>query len=263
VSSRKPHSKNKSRESIFDLHPDIYEAMIPWEKRLARELPFIQSVLEKNRVRKVLDIGCGPGHHAVALQQAGYKVTGLDNSLPMVKYARNQALKSGSSVRFIQGDVLKLAATLSSRYDAIMALGNMLAGLPDKDSLEMALEQIHACLNPGGVFFLQVLNYQKLLVPGAYDIPPRPFEWKGTPGLFLRHFEKETNQVQTAFILLLQKEGQWESEFHLGHHLLFSKKLLKESLLKAGFTKLKFRSGYEIKPSSPPGSNDIIVVANA
>jgi len=262
VSSRKL-PKNNPRKSFFDLHPEIYEAMIPWDRRLSRELPFIQSILEKNKARTVLDIGCGPGHHVLALQKAGYDACGLDYSMPMVEYAQSKANEAGIPARFIQGDILKLKGKIKTKYDAVLALGNMLAGLPSIDALECSLSQIHACLKPGGLFLMQALNYQKLLAKGSHDIPPRSFEWNGQSCLFLRHFEKEADKVQTAFILLLQKENQWQPEYFLSHHLYLSKTLLKTSLLKAGFHGLAFKSSFDLNSPQPASGQDIIILAKA
>lgn len=255
--------KNNPRKSFFDLHPEIYEAMIPWEKRLSRELPFIQALLEKNKARTLLDIGCGPGHHVLALQKAGYEASGLDYSMPMVKYAQSKANEAGVPARFIQGDILNLKGKIKTYYDAVLALGNMLAGLPSIEALESSLTQIHACLKPGGLFLMQALNYQKLLAKGNYDIPPRPFIWNGQSCLFLRHFEKEADKVQTAFILLLEKDNQWQSEYFLSQHLLLGKTLLKTALQKAGFQGVSFKSSFDLKPHQPAAGQDIICIAQA
>ncbi|MDR2800001.1 MAG: class I SAM-dependent methyltransferase [Desulfovibrio sp.] len=50
---------------------------------------------------RVLDIGCGPGRHALAFARQGARVTGLDISPEMIAYAGENAAKSGLAVDFL------------------------------------------------------------------------------------------------------------------------------------------------------------------
>ena len=65
---------------------DRYEARIDWGARLKRELPFVCRHLGAPGARGVLDAGCGPGHHVLALQSRGYRIVsgGSDNHLFLV-----------------------------------------------------------------------------------------------------------------------------------------------------------------------------------
>jgi ubiquinone/menaquinone biosynthesis C-methylase UbiE len=56
----------------------------------------------------VLDVCCGTGQLALQFLQAGYVVTGLDNSEPMLAHARINCASfvSSGEVSLVQGDVL-------------------------------------------------------------------------------------------------------------------------------------------------------------
>ena len=49
--------------------------------------PYIEKLLVKKQVNKILDVGCGTGHLSRYLTYLGYKVIGLDSSKEMLKKA--------------------------------------------------------------------------------------------------------------------------------------------------------------------------------
>jgi 2-polyprenyl-3-methyl-5-hydroxy-6-metoxy-1,4-benzoquinol methylase len=76
--------------------------------------------------RTVLDIGCGPGHYAVALAEMGAaRVVGLDFADEMVRIAQARARETGVSDRcsFFKGDFLTYP--LEGPYDYAVAMGFM------------------------------------------------------------------------------------------------------------------------------------------
>ena len=76
--------------------------------------------------RTVLDIGCGPGHYAVALAEMGAaRVVGLDFADEMVRIAEARARETGVLDRctFLKGDFL--THPLDGPYDYAIAMGFM------------------------------------------------------------------------------------------------------------------------------------------
>ncbi|MEZ4583912.1 MAG: class I SAM-dependent methyltransferase [Caldilineaceae bacterium] len=58
--------------------------------------------------RRVLDLGCGGGHNAVALARQGARVTGVDGSATMIATARALAHDAGVDATFIHADLAQL-----------------------------------------------------------------------------------------------------------------------------------------------------------
>src|SRR5665647_1190029 len=60
--------------------------------------------------RSLLDVCCGTGQLALQFLQAGYVMTGLDNSEPMLAHARINCASfvSSGEVSFVQGDACLL-----------------------------------------------------------------------------------------------------------------------------------------------------------
>ena len=52
-----------------------YDEMVPWDKRLARELPLLLEYLIPGTV---LDLACSSGRHSFALEKKGFKAVGVD-----------------------------------------------------------------------------------------------------------------------------------------------------------------------------------------
>ena len=53
----------------------------------------------------LLDLGCGPGRHAVPFAQRGFRVTAVDLSAFHLGKARDRAAAAGVSIEFVAGDM--------------------------------------------------------------------------------------------------------------------------------------------------------------
>lgn len=107
---------------------------------------------------RVLDVGCGPGRHALALAARGAEVVGVDISEAFLEVARSSA---PPNARFERADARALAYT--DEFDAVISLCQGAfglnrthgdadpAGTEDRiDPDEAVLEGIGRALRPGG-----------------------------------------------------------------------------------------------------------------
>ena len=96
---------------------------------------------------EVCDMGCGPGHVARYLHQAGVTVFGLDLSPGMLEQART--LNSG--IRFTEGNMLalELEGQVLVGITAFYAIVN----LPE-ESLPLVFREMRRALQPGGLLLL-------------------------------------------------------------------------------------------------------------
>ena len=78
--SREDREQGLSMANLFQDLTDVYEAMIDWPKRLAREEPFYRRWFERCGARSVLDVACGTGHHGAMFHRWGLRVEGADLS---------------------------------------------------------------------------------------------------------------------------------------------------------------------------------------
>ncbi len=94
---------------------------------------------------RVLDLGCGPGHHAARMQAEGLVVEAWDGSVEMISMALN---RHGITARHASFDDLDTAA----RFDGIWASFSLLHA--SKAQFAHHLHSCHRALKSGGTLYL-------------------------------------------------------------------------------------------------------------
>ena len=121
----------------------------------ARAIAEVIPRLRAAGARRVLDIGCGAGVTTRALVEAGFAVTAIEPSAPLLAAARAAA----PAAEFIAGSVYDVALPAC---DAILAIGEPLTyHEPDTDAegrLERLFRNAHAVLPAGGLFIFDVIT---------------------------------------------------------------------------------------------------------
>jgi ubiquinone/menaquinone biosynthesis C-methylase UbiE len=113
------------------------------------EQPIVRRLLGDVRGKRVLDVACGTGRHAVWLHEQGGRVTAVDASPEMLAIAR--AKLPGADYR--QGDVARLPVE-DSAFDLVL---NALV-MEHVEAVEPALCEAHRVLAPGGALVLSVYH---------------------------------------------------------------------------------------------------------
>lgn len=104
-------------------------------------LPFFAENTPKNTERLALDLTCGTRTFARALVAAGFKVTGVDKSQPMLDLARKASSDLGEEecrVEYVCADMSELPS-LSKRFSLITCLYDSVNHLEDLDAVERTL----------------------------------------------------------------------------------------------------------------------------
>jgi ubiquinone/menaquinone biosynthesis C-methylase UbiE len=88
----------------FSFEARIYDKI--WGKNdYSIDVKFLDEMFRECGCKKIIDIGCGTGNHALRLSKLGYAVTGVDVSSAMLEKARAKDKKG--KVRFVNGDIEK------------------------------------------------------------------------------------------------------------------------------------------------------------
>jgi ubiquinone/menaquinone biosynthesis C-methylase UbiE len=113
-----------------------------------QEVDFLVDALGLAPGMRVLDVGCGPGRHSLALARRGFAVVGIDHSPDFIRLARDAAAQQCLSVEFAQGDVRELA--YDGEFDAVICLCQGGFGLLGGHDEPAVFARIAAAVRPGG-----------------------------------------------------------------------------------------------------------------
>jgi demethylmenaquinone methyltransferase/2-methoxy-6-polyprenyl-1,4-benzoquinol methylase len=106
---------------------------------------------------RVLDACCGTGDLALAAQNAGGRVTGLDFSERMLERARRKS----AAIEWVRGDLLELELP-----DGVFDAATVGFGVRNLDDLERGLRELRRVLRPGGrLAILEITRPRGVLAP--------------------------------------------------------------------------------------------------
>jgi SAM-dependent methyltransferase len=246
---------------------EYYDAVINWEKRLARELPLLVE-LARSAGRRVLIPACGTGAHVVALARQGFSVVGFDADEEMVAMTRQRIDREADAISAAGGEAMVCllrmedAGQLGPIHDVAYCLGNALPGISGEGQLPAALKGVAGALRAGGLFLTQNLNYDLRWKEKAHWFPLLSGETAKEEVLLVKFADYEPKAINFhAMFLTRQKAGgKWQSEVRSSQQIPLFRDRLAELLREAGFGKLQFWGDYAKAPFDPAKSNDLLVL---
>jgi SAM-dependent methyltransferase len=127
-------------------------------KGTGQEVAFLVDELGLAPPARILDAGCGPGRHAIALAALGFDVVGVDLSPDFIELARATAVEQGLEQRaeFVVGDVRDLA--YDGAFDAVWCLCQGGFGLLGGYDELRVLPRFAQALRPGGRIVLSAFS---------------------------------------------------------------------------------------------------------
>jgi ubiquinone/menaquinone biosynthesis C-methylase UbiE len=124
-------------------------------KGTKQEVPFIIDVLGLEEGMRVLDVGCGPGRHAIELARAGMQVTGVDVSPEFLAIAARDAEAGGVSASFFEVDARQMP--FEDEFDAVISICQGGFGLMGADD-PLVLRRMTEAARPGGRVLLTAFS---------------------------------------------------------------------------------------------------------
>jgi SAM-dependent methyltransferase len=124
---------------------------------------------------RVIHLQCHFGLGTICLARRGAKVTGLDFSPAAIAEARELARKTGSDVRFVEGNVYAARQLLEGEFDMAYVTWGTINWLPD---LKPWGTTIASLLKPGGFLYLAESHPAALCLEWVDDrLTPR-YDWR-------------------------------------------------------------------------------------
>lgn len=121
------------------------------------EVDFIEQEIGCDKTKRILDIGCGTGRHAIELAHRGYSVTGIDLSDAQLARAREKAALAGVHVEFHRLNACNLP--FEEEFDCAIMICEGGFPLMESDELNYAiLANAAKALRSPGKLILTTLN---------------------------------------------------------------------------------------------------------
>ena len=197
----KTKALNKERQAYFQ---DIYQkgsAALDWNFGAAGH-KLIELVIDNTikRGSKILDIGSGPGNEAIFLAKQGMEVTGLDLNSEAIKLSKKLANLQEVTVKFVQGDAVKLPFKNSS-FDVVN--DTFVFHHFEKTIRKIYAQEVNRVLKKDGIFILRGFSCKMTSGSG-------PFRLTGNEILeaFMPYFEVE-NLSLFRNIPTAKRPDQW------------------------------------------------------
>lgn len=202
-----------------------------WERARKEVVDLVES-LDVQPDAAVLDLGCGPGRHALEFAERGYRVTGVDRTSAFLDRARRSARERGVEVDWVEEDMRSFCR--EEAFDLAVNLYTTFGYFDRRSENLSVLENVRASLRPGGTFVME-LTGKEFLAANFKERTWQEFE-DGTLFLAKRSVEGPWEWMHNRW-LLVEPDGN-RYEFHMRHRI-YSAVELRERLDEAGFESIE------------------------
>lgn len=184
--------------SVYD---DVYAT-----KDYDRECEIVERFfLEFGRgpMKRIADLGCGTGNHAVRLASQGYSVQGVDISEAMLEVAREKAQALNFDVCFEKSSLQNLSFTRLAQearagqpFDAALLMSTILGYVASNEDIVRVLQSVRAILRQGALLIADIWYGPAVLAQG----PSTKFrEIQGQDRTVLRIAEGEIDLIREIY----------------------------------------------------------------
>ncbi|MDX1625711.1 MAG: class I SAM-dependent methyltransferase [Wenzhouxiangellaceae bacterium] len=112
------------------------------------------------RPRRVLDLGAGPGRHALPLAEAGTEVTAVDTSALLLDELQRRAADLGVEIETVREDMRSFRRP--GAFDLALVMWTSFGYFEDEDDHTEVLERIHENLDEDGLLVLDLVGLETL-----------------------------------------------------------------------------------------------------
>jgi SAM-dependent methyltransferase len=184
-------------------------------------------VLPKNA--RILDLCCGTGQMAHELSSRGYKITGLDGSREMLKFAGQNAPR----VKFILDDARSFK--LPAEFDSVISVFDSLNHILKVEEITSVFYNVYDCLKPGGFFLFDMTMKQQFVknFQGYYGIAE-----DNMVALLNQHYHSRKHTGTIDFTVFLLEDNNWKRTDFKMTQKWYSLKEILSALKSAGFNEV-------------------------
>lgn len=241
---------------FYDQLSSDYDQMTNAQKRMSREKPFFESLLNRFHFLTALDLGCGTGQSMKSLVGLGIETIGIDPSKEMLTVARKNLEGFENRTCLLHGDFLSLPDILTDPVDIVFCLGNTLPHLLNKEDLITGLTNIRNITKPGGNFVLQLLNYHKILLEKKRIVNITRDGLK----IFIRFYDFLSSLVQFNILILEERENGFNHRIITTELYPWQENEIRKVLNIAGFKEIELYGDYTFNSFIPETSDNLVMI---
>lgn len=234
--------------SYVGRHAELYDIFYA-DKPYGKEAAFVHQCLQhysSGTTHRVLELACGTGSHALALEKKGYKILATDYSTDMLACARRKGAQVRSEVTFCHCDMRTLDLPYEP-FDAVICLFDSVGYVATNEALVQVLKGVHRHLRSNGLFVFEFWHAAAML--RHYD-PLRVRRFNTPNGELLRisetalDYAKQLSRV-TYVVYELRIDGTYAhfQETQINRYFLVQE--IAGLLSNCGFTPLNWFNGFK------------------
>ena len=244
-------------KDFYDSLSAEYDIMTDFPNRFVRERPFFHMLIDRYQIRSALDAGSGTGFHSILLAQLGVDMTAIDISPGMISSVRDHAAQRGLDVKTFVGSFEEIPEIVGRSFDAVFSLGNSLAHAASNEELLSWLRVFASVLRPGGILFVQNLNYDRILaqrekVQSTKEAGNKTFD---------RLYDYEGDRVIFNILTSERTRSGIDRRRRAVSLLPLRRSDLLTALESAGFADVQAFGGISMSAFVPKTSKDLVVLA--
>ena len=147
--------EEKDNSNLYDdFYCEIYDELVYDKNKNYFEVDELTRLLKPDKTKKIVDIGCGLGHHVNLFSKKGFDTIGVDNSESMIKFAKKKYPNSN----FKKANILESVTFQPSSVDAITSFYFTTYYIKNKKTF---IDNCYNWLKPGGHLVLHLVNRDK------------------------------------------------------------------------------------------------------
>jgi SAM-dependent methyltransferase len=237
---------------------------LKWINFAAQVAPCIQEFYERTRIgqsnRSLLDVCCGTGQLAVYFLERDYRVTGLDLSEHMLRYARENAahfVESGQA-KFVRADAAGFL--LDERFGLIVSTYDALNHLPGDQALKGCFQSVFRVLEPDGYFIFDLNTRAGLMRWNGINIEDTEESLIVNRGIYDGQSDQALTRI-TGFVR--NPDGSYERFVETAFNTVFDMDTVRRSLLDIGWRDVYFARAQDLSEpiAEPEAEGRVFIVA--